>query len=142
MITLVSSFPRSALGCAVLTLTATVAMANDTPMTAAEFADYVDGKTLFFGTGGAPYGVEKYLSNQRVQWSFLDGDCKDGRWYEQSQGQICFVYDGSPDTHCWQFFKEGSGLRAVFENDPESVILYEVTDADDKMMCLGPDVGV
>lgn len=112
------------------------------PMTAAEFESYVQGKTLYFGTDGAPYGVERYLGDRRVEWSFLDGDCKQGVWFENTRNQICFLYQDSPETHCWQFFREGTGLRAVFENDPDSTTLYEITDAEDPMMCHGPDLGV
>ena len=43
---------------------------------------------------------------------------------------------------CWTFFREGSGLRAVFENDPASTALYEARQDEEPMMCLGPDVGV
>jgi hypothetical protein len=110
-------------------------------MTASEFEGYVTGKTLYFGLQGEAYGVEEYLSDRRVRWSFLDGNCKDGFWYEQ-EDQICFVYEDSPDPQCWSFFKEGSGLRAVFENDPTSTVLYEALQNDEPMMCLGPDVGV
>ncbi|MBY6162177.1 hypothetical protein KUV73_14920 [Mameliella alba] len=111
------------------------------PMSASDFESYVTGKTLYFGLNGEAYGVEKYLPDRKVQWSFLDGKCKDGMWYEQA-GQICFVYEDNPEPQCWSFFKEGSGLRAVFENDPASTVLYEAQQNDDPMLCYGPDVGV
>ncbi len=124
-----------------LTFMATASFSAD-PMTAAEFEAYVEGKTLYFGTEGTvPYGVEKYLGDRRVLWSFLDGECKDGVWYEEAEGEICFVYEGSPEIHCWSFFEEAGGLRAVFENEPDSTILYEVSDSDDALMCRGPEVG-
>jgi hypothetical protein len=110
-------------------------------MSAAEFEAYVTGKTLYFGESGAPYGAEEYLSNRRVRWSFLDGQCQDGHWYED-QGQICFVYDNTPDPQCWSFYREGDGIRAVFENDPNSTTLYEARQSQTPMMCLGPEVGV
>lgn len=111
------------------------------PMSASEFEAYVTGKTLYFGMQGQAYGVEEYLPDREVRWSFLDGKCKDGYWFEQS-GQICFVYDDTPEPQCWSFFKEGSGLRAVFENDPSSTVLYEANQNDEPMTCMGPDVGV
>ena len=50
------------------------AWAQDT-LSAAEFDAFTKGKTLFYGTLGAPYGAEVYHDNRRVQWSFLDGEC-------------------------------------------------------------------
>lgn len=117
------------------------AWAADTPMTASQFESYVQGKTLYFGQEGQEYGVEEYMENRRVRWSFLDGKCKEGVWYEDA-GQICFVYEDNPTPQCWSFFAEGSGLRAVFENDPASTVLYEARQDDDPMLCYGPDVGV
>lgn len=121
-------------------LTALPALAAE-PMSASDFESYVTGKTLFFGLDGDAYGVEEYLPDRQVRWSFLDGKCKDGFWYEDT-GQICFVYEDDPAPQCWSFFKDGAGLRAVFENDPSSTVLYEANQDDEPMLCLGPDVGV
>ncbi|MFZ7090174.1 hypothetical protein [Primorskyibacter sp. 2E233] len=123
-----------------LSLTALPALAAE-PLTAGEFESYVAGKTLYFGLSGQAYGAEEYLPDRQVRWSFLDGKCKEGRWYEDA-GEICFVYEDNPEPQCWSFFREGSGLRAVFENDPSSTVLYEANQNDEPMMCLGPDVGV
>ncbi|EIE50989.1 hypothetical protein AL036_10835 [Salipiger aestuarii] len=111
------------------------------PLSASEFERYVTGKTLYFGLEGTAYGVEEYLPDRKVRWSFLDGRCKDGYWYED-QRMICFVYDDQPGPQCWSFFREGAGLRAVFENDPANTVLYEARQDDDPMLCLGPEVGV
>jgi hypothetical protein len=111
------------------------------PMNGAQFESYVEGKTLYFGQNGQAYGVEEYLDDRRVRWSFLDGECKDGVWYED-QGMICFVYEDNPAPQCWSFFQEANGLRAIFENDPNATTLYEAQQNDDPMMCLGPEVGV
>lgn len=111
------------------------------PMSGAEFEAYVTGKTLYFGQNGQAYGVEEYLDNRRVRWSFLDGQCKDGVWYEENR-QICFVYEDTPNPQCWSFFRENNGLRAVFENDPASTTLYEAQQNDEPMICLGPEIGV
>lgn len=121
-------------------LTALPAMAAE-PLSASEFESYVTGKTLYYGESGQSYGVEEYLPDRQVRWSFLDGKCKDGFWYEDA-GQICFVYEDNPDPQCWSFFREGGGLRAVFENDPASTTLYEAQQDDEPMLCYGPDVGV
>ena len=111
------------------------------PISAEAFDTYTRGKTLIYGQNGTPYGAEEYLENRRVRWSFLDGNCKDGIWYEQA-GQICFVYEDRPEPQCWTFTHGANGLIAQFENEPEGLELYEADMADEPMLCLGPDVGV
>lgn len=110
-------------------------------MSAEEFDAYTRGKTLFYGNGAAPYGAEIYLPNRRVRWSFLDGDCKEGEWYE-ADGLICFVYEDRPDPQCWSFQRGSAGLIARFENDPAITPLYEANETTEEMLCLGPKVGV
>jgi len=110
-------------------------------MSAAEFDAYTQGKTLFYGQGNAPYGAEIYLPNRRVRWSFLDGECKDGEWYEDA-GLICFVYEDNPNPQCWSFQRSSSGLTAQFENEVGSTELYEADDRGQEMLCLGPKIGV
>ncbi|MCA0994148.1 hypothetical protein [Alloyangia pacifica] len=126
------------LACLLALLASPLAAAQ--PMTGAEFEAYVTGKTLYFGRGGTAYGVEEYLPDRQVRWSFLDGQCKDGSWYQEGQ-MICFVYEDAPMPQCWSFYREGSGLRAVFENDPGNTVLYEAQQNDEPMLCLGPEVG-
>ena len=123
-------------------LLAALPLAAQTPMTAAEFERFTSGKTLFFGLRGEPYGVEKYMENRRVRWSFLDGQCKDGEWFAAQNNQICFVYEDSPEQHCWQFFLDGDQFSARVGDDPNVVPLYEAQDTSEKMLCLGPDIGV
>lgn len=110
-------------------------------LSAEAFDAYTRGKTLFYGFDGTAYGVERYLEGRRVIWSFLDGDCKAGVWYEE-QGQICFLYEDRLDPQCWTFTETPGGLVARFENDPEATELYEAEDIDEEMVCYGPDVGV
>ncbi|WP_299777673.1 hypothetical protein [uncultured Roseobacter sp.] len=111
------------------------------PMNAQEFDEYTRGKTLFYGENGVAYGAEEYLDNRRVIWSFLDGECKSGTWYEQAD-QICFVYEDNPNPQCWTFHKEEGRLVARFQNAPGMTELYEAGDFDDEMICLGPRIGV
>lgn len=111
------------------------------PMSAEEFENYVTGKTLYFGQNGQAYGVEEYLDNRRVRWSFLDGKCKEGVWYEAEE-MICFVYEDNTTPQCWSFFRDTNGLRAIFENDSNNTTLYEAQQNDEPMLCLGPDIGV
>ncbi|MBW4710231.1 hypothetical protein KX928_20785 [Roseobacter sp. YSTF-M11] len=123
-----------------LALTPAVSLA-ETAMTAQEFDNYTRGKTLFYGQNGAAYGAEIYMDNRRVRWSFLDGECKEGEWYE-SADQICFVYEDNPDPQCWTFHRDGSGLIARFENTPGATELYEADDLGAEMVCLAPNTGV
>jgi hypothetical protein len=116
-------------------------LAAQQTMTADEFDAYTKGKTLFYGKTGQAYGAEIYHENRRVEWSFLDGDCKEGEWYE-ADGLICFVYENNPNPQCWSFIKGANGLIARFENRPDTTELYEAHEGAEKMLCLGPKVGV
>lgn len=131
------SLAATTLGGAALTDTAMA----DTAMSGPEFDAYTRDKTFYFAEAGQPYGAEEYLPDRRVRWSFLDGRCKDGQWYEQA-GQICFVYEDNPDPQCWSFFDNPAGLVARFEGASGGTVLYETRQSDQPMMCLGPDVGV
>ena len=111
------------------------------PMDGEAFDTYTRGKTLIYGQGGAAYGVEEYLENRRVRWSFLDGQCKDGLWYEKA-GQICFVYEDRTEPQCWTFTQSAGGLIAQFENQTDGVELYQADNATEPMLCLGPEIGV
>lgn len=111
------------------------------PMNGSAFDAYTRGKTLFYGKNGKAYGVEVYLEDRRVRWSFLDGDCKDGFWYEEA-GQICFVYEDYPEPQCWAFSNDNGRLMARFENEPGATELYEAEDIGEEMICLAPNLGV
>lgn len=115
------------------------AMAQE-PMTGADFETYTTGKTLHYGTGGQIYGGEDYLPGRRVRWSFLDGHCLAGRWYDEGP-RICFVYEDDPAPVCWEFFSSPGGLIAWLDGD-EKQALYEIDEATGPLFCLGPEVGV
>ena len=128
-----------ALFCSLLLLPAT-ALA-ETRLGADAFDRYTKGKTLFYGFDGEAYGVERYLPGRRVIWSFLDGDCLEGQWYEDA-GQICFVYEDRSAPQCWDFSVGPGGLTARFEGDPTATELYEAHEIGQEMICHGPEVGV
>ena len=109
----------------------------ETPMSGAEFEAYTTGKTLSYGTGAEPYGVERYHENRRVTWAFVGGDCIEGEWYEPEPGMICFAYPDLEPEQCWRFFEEEQGLRAEFVNDPALSTLFEVSDTDLALICPG-----
>ncbi|MFS4580453.1 hypothetical protein [Phaeobacter sp. C3_T13_0] len=110
-------------------------------LSADQFDRYTQGRTLFYGFDGVPYGVERYLPNRRVIWSFLDGQCQNGEWYPQAN-QICFIYDEIGAPQCWEFSISDKGLIAQFEGDPEATELYEADELGEEMLCLGPKIGV
>lgn len=112
------------------------------PMSAEAFESYATGKTLYYGFDGTAYGAEEYLPNRRVRWSYLDGKCKDGKWYQDQAGLICFIYDDTPDPQCWSIFQRPDGIAARFENNPTDTTLFEVEESDKPMLCLGPEIGV
>lgn len=131
-----------ALSLTVSTLAADVGRAAEpVPMDAEAFDTYTRGKTLFYGQNGQVYGAEIYLDNRRVKWSFLDGQCKEGTWYEDA-GMICFVYEDTPTPQCWAFHQDNGGLTARFQDMPGATELYEAQDVGEEMICLGPEVGV
>jgi hypothetical protein len=114
----------------------------DTQLSPEEFEAYVTGKTLYFaGDGDTPYGAEQYRANRQVRWSFLDGECKEGEWFVDLD-LICFVYQDDPAPQCWSVYKtETGGLKALFENEPDQTVLYEVSEASGPLQCYGPEVG-
>ncbi|NRB03126.1 MAG: hypothetical protein HRU30_07660 [Rhodobacteraceae bacterium] len=112
------------------------------PMSAEAFDAYTRDKTLFYSQNGQRYGAEVYRENRRVTWSFLDGECKDGYWYNDGP-TICFVYeDQQANPQCWTFELGNNGLIASFVGAGDADILYEAQNADEEMLCLGPKVGV
>lgn len=115
--------------------------AADDALTGAEFDAYTRGHTFTFGSAGTPYGAEQYMDHRRVRWTFLDGQCLEGEWYEQD-GLICFVYDTEPMPQCWTFMRRSGGLVARFAADPAPSALYEVERSETPLACPGPDVGV
>lgn len=122
----------------VFTLFAAQALADD-PLDAAAFEALVEGKTLTFSVGGAPYGIEYYAPNRRVVWSFVGGECTNGDWYEvedPSGPVICFEYESTPTAQCWQIFEDGGKIRADFMNEPGTTVLYEAVEAE-PLVCGG-----
>ena len=111
------------------------------PLTAEEFEAATVGRTLYYNSGGEPYGAEQYLPGRKVIWAFLGDDCRKGEWYPQGQN-ICFVYEDRGDPQCWTFYHSASGLLAQFQGDSGGLPLIAVEESKTPMACMGPDVGV
>ena len=110
-------------------------------MSADAFDAFTRGKTLTYSVDGAPYGVERYLPDRRVEWSFRDGECKAGVWYPVGN-QICFDYEDLGPTQCWIFTPDGTGLSATFAGEGGDGSVYSAIDTGEAMVCLGPKIGV
>lgn len=107
------------------------------------FDAFTRGQTFYYGYDTEPYGAEEYLDDRRVRWSFLDGECKEGYWYDTPERLICFVYEDRPDApQCWAFFNENGKLRATFENGAQAAPLYQIEKTETPMLCTGPKIGV
>ncbi|MEZ5778375.1 MAG: hypothetical protein R3E44_08440 [Paracoccaceae bacterium] len=110
-------------------------------LTAEEFEAVTVGRTLYYNSGGQPYGIEQYLPGRKVIWAFLGDDCRKGEWYEDA-GDICFVYEDNPDPQCWTFWHSDAGLLARFRGDPAGLPLIAVEQSPEPMACPGPILGV
>ncbi len=100
--------------CLALCALALPATAQQDSLTASQFEAYVLGRTFDFGyVGIEPYGLEKYMPDRQVYWSWGDGVCEIGEWYTNGE-QICFAYENNPDPQCWYYHLDGGRLRASF----------------------------
>ncbi len=104
-------------------------------LSAKDFEARVLGRTLDFGFQGQdPYGIERYLPDRRVLWSWGDGQCETGEWYVEGDN-ICFVYDFDPTPQCWRYFETSGRMMAVFMNDGEDSAVYELTPVKRELIC-------
>ena len=110
-----------------------------TPLGPHEFDALTRGRTFLFENGGVPFGAEQYLPNRRVRWSFLDGDCTEGRWFP-SGSMICFSYEAIEHPQCWTVFDDG-GLIARFEG-PGGPELSEMRRTAEPLDCPAEYLGV
>lgn len=126
-----------------LCLSALPAMAERS-VTAQEFEQMVTGKTLHFDRDGAPFGSEQYFDDKRVIWAFEgDGECQRGIWFENTSGQICFVYDTDPAPQCWNFVEGDDGrFRARLDGLAADEDLITNRVSQDALTCPLPDLGV
>lgn len=112
------------------------------PLSAEAFDQLTRGKTFYYGDGLSSYGAEQYLSGRRVIWSWLDGACQFGRWYETDRAAICFVYELETEPQCWRFELQDGRIAAEYLNEPGHSQLYELNQDNNALICEGPKVGV
>lgn len=119
-------------------LVMTGAAEAQTLMTAEEFEAFSTGRTLDYWIDGILWGSERHLPDRKTLDADAEGPCREGEWFPKDD-MICFVYQGNPDQHCWQFFRDGPRVLAQTDDGDLST---EVTLADQPLSCPGPDVGV
>lgn len=110
-------------------------------MTPAEFEAYSTGKTLDYEDDFSVWGREQYLPNRRVRFSYSQGECRFGEWYDKGD-QVCFVYEDDPEPKCWTYFTDGKNITTVFENDGPGGAISTAKPTKERLECLGPAVGV
>lgn len=120
-------------------MAAALPAAAQEPLSAEAFDELTRGSTYYYyAEEGIPYGAEEYRDDREVIWSFLDGRCIRGTWY-QAEEAICFVYENLDGPQCWHFFG-GERLTARFLDSGSD--LTEMARTSEPLQCPGPDVGV
>lgn len=123
-----------------VSLLAQPAIAAEESLSPTEFEALVTGQILSYSMQSKQYGAEEYLEGRRVRWSYADGACTEGHWYEAGE-QICFVYDGIETPQCWTFHLQDDTLMARFQNVQRGA-LHETKRQEGPLNCVGPEVGV
>lgn len=117
--------------------------AADRALSIAEFEAMVVERTLTFDRRGRPFGSEQYFADKRVIWAFENGQCEHGIWFENTRGEICFVYESNPAPQCWTFVERAQGghaARAVDSPIADELVVTGSGTAD--LDCPLPDLGV
>ncbi len=112
----------------------------EAPLSVEALDRLVTGRTLTYAQDGEIYGVERYLPGRRVIWAFTEDECRFGTYHAQGD-EICFLYEGDPNQHCWTFHMQDGRLGARYAGDPEGTELSAVEDSAAGLPCPGPDVG-
>lgn len=101
------------------------ALADESPADPALSSEAFDaltrGKTMdTYDAESGLYGVETFLSGQRVIWRDADR-CIHGTWQQVGE-QICFSYEDKPDRPvCWTYHDRGGWIMGWFEGNRQSV---------------------
>lgn len=116
-------------------------VAAETLLDAERFDALTQGRSMSWTEFGQVYGVEQYLPDRRVRWTFLGDTCVEGSWYPDGSA-ICFQYEDRPDPVCWEMTLAPTGIYATLTGTfgPPSQVVVEETS--EPMACFGPEVGV
>ncbi|TVQ52676.1 MAG: hypothetical protein EA355_14720 [Rhodobacteraceae bacterium] len=99
---------------AFLLTAATLAAAEETPVSTETFRAYAEGWTLYFEEDGEPFGAEAFRRDGTVTWKPEGGPCIDGVWGGDETGRICFLYPEA--MACWRITRDGDGKIARMED--------------------------
>jgi len=99
------------------------------------------GQTMTWAEFGRVYGVEQYLPDRRVRWTFAGDTCLEGSWYQDGEA-ICFQYGGGRKPACWVMVQTDTGLTAADTDDGPDVAPVVITATTEPLACFGPKVGV
>ncbi|WP_112309162.1 hypothetical protein [Pseudogemmobacter bohemicus] len=98
----------------------------DPALDAAEFDALTRGKTFdTYDSVSGLYGVESFLSGQRVIWRDAER-CMNGSW-EQVGEQICFLYEDKPNEPvCWTYHDRSGWILGRYQGFVElpPIMLY------------------
>lgn len=123
-----------------LTMLVSVSMAGaERKLSASEFDELSQNKTLYFNQSGQFYGVEQYFPNRLVTWKDISGECQNGYWHEEN-GSICFTYETEP-TQCWHVLERQGNIYARMTNwDGRADLELNYVDTSD-LECPAPFLG-
>lgn len=115
------------------------------PLSAAQFQAFTQNRSLQFFDQGEAYGSEHYGPNHAVRWTFGDGTCTAGTWFEKDS-QICFRYENESEAGCWVFYPGAAGLIAEFMGAAGGkslpTTLYEASPSSRPSTCAPKDLGI
>jgi hypothetical protein len=111
------------------------------PLTADEFDRLTQGRILSWREFGQTYGVEQYLPDRTVRWTFVGDDCKTGHWYPVGEA-ICFQYEDRDSPVCWVITAPGGTIEARLVGNPPDWDPVLLEDMNEPLACFGPEVGV
>ena len=110
-------------------------------MDAETFDRLTQGQTMTWAEFGSVYGVEQYLPDRRVRWTFAGDTCMEGIWYQEGEA-ICFQYENGRKPACWVMAQTATGLTAANTDDEPEVAPVVITATTEPLACFGFDVGV
>lgn len=129
-----------ALAALVLVLAAGPAVA-EVPLTAEAFDALTLGQTMTWSEYGKTYGVEQYLPDRRVRWTFTGDACINGYWYPEGDA-IRFKYEDRTTPACWLMGTADSNLSATDTDNGPGVAPIILNTTSTPLACFDQDVGV